>query len=228
VTPLGRRHIGVLLLLTALLLPAGPAVEPAQAATIKPVRWVTKSGIVVLFLERHSLPTVHLQLLIKAGGTLDPNGREGTANLTASLLDEGTATRTSKQIAEAIDFIGASLSAAASPESTTLSLSVLKKDLDTGMTLLSDVLLHPSFPQPEMERVRQQIIGGLIAEEDEPGAVASKAWQELIFGAHPYHHPTEGYRESLPSITRDHLVEFHRRYYQPRQAGRRSWPWSAI
>jgi len=193
-------------------------VPAAQAAPIKPVRWVTKSGMVVLFIERHTLPTVHLQLLIKAGGALDPKGREGTADLAASLLDEGTASRTSQQIAEAVDFIGASLSAGAGPESTSLSLSVLKKDLPTGMELFSDVLLHPAFPEEELKRVRQQIIGGLIAEEDEPEAVAHKAWQELVYGAHPYHHPTEGYRDSLPSITRQELVEFHHRYYQPRLA----------
>lgn len=196
------------------------AVAPplAQAAGIKPVHWVTKSGIDVLFIERHSLPTVHLQLLIKAGGALDPKGREGTANLTASLLDEGTGSRSSQQIAEAIDFIGASLSASASPESTVISLNVLKKDLKTGMELFSDVLLHPAFPEEELKRVRQQIIGGLIAEEDEPEAVAHKAWQELVYGAHPFHHPTEGYRESLPAITREDLIAFHHRYYQPRLA----------
>ena len=193
-------------------------VTPAQAAPIKPVRWVTKSGMVVLFIERHSLPTVHAQLLIKAGGALDPKGREGTANLVASLLDEGTTSRTSQQIAEAIDFIGASLSAGASPESSVMSLSVLKKDLKSGMELFSDELLHPTFPEEELKRVRQQILGSLIAEEDEPEAVAHKAWQELVYGTHPYHHPTEGYRESLPAITREELVEFHHRYYQPRLA----------
>jgi zinc protease len=193
-------------------------VPEATAAPIKPVRWVTKPGMVVLFIENHSLPTVHLQLLIKAGGALDPKGQEGTANLVASLLDEGTTTRTSRQIAEAVDFIGASLSAGAGPESSSLSLSVLKKDLPTGMELFSDELLHPTFPEEELKRVRQQIIGGLIAEEDEPEAVAHKAWQELVYGTHPFHHPTSGYRDSLPSITRQELVDFHHRYYQPRLA----------
>jgi zinc protease len=201
--------------LSSIVLIAPPA---AQASDIKPVRWVTKSGMVVLFIERHTLPTVHLQLLIKAGGTLDPQGREGTANLVASLLDEGTTNRSSQQIAEAIDFIGASLSAGASPESTLISLNVLKKDLKPGMGLFSDVLLHPTFPEEELKRVRQQIIGGLIAEEDEPDTIAHKAWQELVYGTHPYHHPTEGYREALPGITREALVDFHHRYYQPRLA----------
>ena len=193
-------------------------VPAAGAAPIKPVRWVTKPGVVVLFLENHSLPTVYLQLLIKAGGALDPKGREGTANLVASLLDEGTTTRTSQQIAEAVDFIGASLSAGAGPDSSSLSLSVLKKDLPTGMVLFSDELLHPTFPEEELKRVRQQIIGGLIAEEDEPEVVAHKAWQELVYGTQPYHHPISGYRDSLPSITRQELVDFHHRYYQPRLA----------
>jgi zinc protease len=215
----GARPGGAAALIAALwLIVLTAASSPAQAAAIKPVRWVTKSGIVVLFIENHSLPTVHLQLLIKAGGALDPKGREGTADLVASLLDEGTSSRTSLQIAEAVDFIGASISADAGPESSSISLTVLKKDLPTGMELFSDELLHPTFPEEELQRVRQQIIGGLIAEEDEPEAVAHKAWQELVFGTHPYHHPTEGYRDSLPSITRQELVDFHHRYYQPRLA----------
>ncbi|MEW6325146.1 MAG: pitrilysin family protein [Nitrospirota bacterium] len=203
--------VAVALLLIA---PAGRS----SAAAIEPARWVTKSGIVVLFVERHSLPTVHLQLLVKAGSALDPAGREGTANLVASLLDEGTTGRSSQQIAEAIDFLGASLSAGAGPDATTVSLNVLKKDLDAGMAIFSDVVLNPSFPEDELQRVRQQILGGLIAEEDDPGTVARKAWQPLVYGAHPYRHPVEGTRDSLPAITRDELLAFHRQYYQPRQA----------
>jgi len=215
----GRARAGVFAACAAVLGLLFLSIVPAaQAFTVKPVRWVTKPGIVVLFLENHSLPTVYLQLLIKAGGALDPKGREGTANLVASLLDEGTTTRTSQQIAEAVDFIGASLSAGAGPESSSLSLSVLKKDLPAGMELFTDELMHPTFPEEELKRVRQQIIGGLIAEEDEPEAVAHKAWQELVYGAHPYHHPTDGYRDSLPSITRQELIDFHHRYYQPRLA----------
>jgi len=204
----------VLLFWLAALLPS----SQADAATIKPVRWVTKSGMVVLFIERHSLPIVHLQLLVKAGSVFDPTGQEGTANMVADLLDEGTPTRTSQQLAEAVDFLGASLSASAGEEFTAVSLSVLKKDAAAGMELFSDALLHPTFPEKEIERVRQQILGGLVAEEDEPEAVADKAWQELVYGTHPYHHPVEGYPASLPAITRKQLVEFHQRYYQPRQA----------
>jgi zinc protease len=96
-TTRGARYSGFIL--AAALLLTGLTAAEAAAATIKPSRWVTKSGMAVLFLERHSLPTVHLQLLVKAGGTLDPDGREGTANLAAALLDEGTTGLRSKQIA---------------------------------------------------------------------------------------------------------------------------------
>ena len=188
------------------------------AATIAPKQWVTKSGIVVLFVERHTLPTVHLQLRLSTGSVHDPEGKEGTANLVSSLLDEGTTNRTSQEIAEAIDFIGAGLSTSAGPEFSQITMSVLKKDLAVGMELFSDVLINPTFPEEELVRIRQRILGNLVAEQDEPGVVASKAWQELIYGAHPYHHPTEGYPESLPAITRNGLIEFYQRYYQPRNA----------
>ena len=81
------------------------------------------------------------------------------ANLVASLLDEGTATRSSKQLAEQIDFVGGSLEVRAGEDFTTASARVLKKDVDLGFTLLADILLHPAFPKQEFERVRSQILG---------------------------------------------------------------------
>ena len=94
---------------------------PAQAADINPVRFVTPNGITVLFLEQHYLPTVEIHALIKVGSAQDPPEKAGLANLVASLLDEGTQTRSSKQIAEQIDFVGGSLGAKASEDFTTAS-----------------------------------------------------------------------------------------------------------
>ncbi|MGB2724600.1 MAG: insulinase family protein, partial [Nitrospira sp.] len=104
-----------------LSLALGLSFAPAQAAEIVPTRSVTSNGMTVLFLEQHFLPTVEIHALVKVGSAQDPPDKAGLANLTASLLDEGTVARTSRQIAEQIDFVGGSLGAHAAEDFTTAS-----------------------------------------------------------------------------------------------------------
>lgn len=200
--------------LTAFLCQVVPA-EAAPAAKLSAKRIVTDNGMTVVLQEAHSLPVVNVQVIIKAGAVLDPEEKAGLAHLTASLLDEGTATRSSTQIADAIDFIGAELSAAGGDDYASASLRVLKKDLATGLALLSDILTRPSFPEPELQRIRQEVLGQLIAEKDDPGAVADKAFNQIVFGAHPYHRPAEGTEQTLPAVTRADVALFYDQYYRP-------------
>ncbi len=188
-----------------------------HAAEINPVRFVTPNGITVLFLEQHFLPTAEIHALIKVGSSQDPPDKAGLANLTASLLDEGTTTRTSKQIAEQIDFVGGSLEARASEDFTTASARVLKKDVEVGFTLLADVLQHPAFHKQEFDRVRAQILGELVSDEDDPGHVAMKAFNQLVFHGHPYRWPAQGTEETLNRITVADVQQFHAREYLPNQ-----------
>jgi zinc protease len=178
-------------------------------------RIVTDNGMIVLIQETHSLPVVNVQVIIKAGSIRDPEDKAGLAHLTAALLDEGTATRSSVQIAEAIDFIGGDLSSGAGDDYASASLRVLKKDITTGLELLSDILLHPSFPESELERKRQETLGELVAQEDEPGEVADKAFDNIVFGPNPYHRPVEGTPQTLPAIHREDVVQFYDDLYRP-------------
>ncbi len=209
------RRLGIGLAAVLLILGVN---SPARSVEIRPLRWTTDNGMTVLLLERHSLPIVSLQLLVRAGSARDPEERAGVANMVAQLLDEGTATRSSKQIAEEADFIGAHLTTSASDDYSTAALDVLKKDLETGVELVTDVLRHPSFPDEEIERKRSQIIGQILSEKDNPGNVAEKAFNEMIFGQHPYHSPTEGTEATVPRITRADLVTFYEEYYRPNNA----------
>ena len=145
--------------LCAVLLTSSPSV----AAEIAPTKFVTTNGITVLILEQHFLPIIEIHALIKTGSAQDPPDKAGLANLVASLLDEGTTTRTSKQLAEQIDFVGGSLEATASEDFTTVSARVLKKDIDLGFTLLADMLQHPAFQKQEFERIRTQLLGEMQA-----------------------------------------------------------------
>ncbi len=202
--------------LVALLgLPVGLGWAPA--AELKPVRFTTPNGLTVLVLEQHSLPIVQLQALVKAGSAHDPEGKAGLANLVAALLDEGTATRSAKQIAEQIEFVGGTLAAKAGEDFTTASARVLHKDVELGFELLADILLHPTFPAAELERVRSQILGEILSEQDDPGAVASKAFNQLVFDGHPYRWPTNGTEQTVPTLTRADVQAFYAREYLPNQ-----------
>lgn len=122
-----------------------------HAADISPTRFATPNGMVVLVLEQHFLPIVEIHALIKTGSAQDPPDKAGLANLVAGLLDEGTTTRSSRQLAEQIDFVGGSLSVQAGEDFTTASARTLKKDIELGFTLLADILQRPAFPKQEFE-----------------------------------------------------------------------------
>jgi zinc protease len=191
--------------------------KPSVAAEIAPTRFVMPNGLTVLVLEQRTLPIVQIHALVKAGSAQDPPEKAGLANLTASLLDEGTATRSAKQIAEQIDFIGGSLTSRATQDFTTVSARVLKKDVELGFELLADVLLHPAFPEQELERVRSQILGEILSENDDPGQVAAKAFDQVVFEGHPYRWPVNGTEPTLPKIKRADLLQFFSHEYVPNQ-----------
>jgi zinc protease len=187
------------------------------AADIVPTKFVTTNGITVVVLEQHFLPIVEIHALIKAGSAQDPPEKAGVANLTASLLDEGTTSRTSKQLAEQIDFVGGSLEAKASEDFTTASARVLKKDVDLGFTLLADILQHPAFQKQEFERIRTQLLGEMASDNDDPGHVAMKAFNQLVFHGHPYRWPVNGTEETLSKVTLADVQAFYAKEYQPSQ-----------
>ena len=187
------------------------------AADIAPSKFVTTNGITVLVLEQHFLPIVEIHALIKAGSAQDSPEKAGVANLTASLLDEGTTTRSSKQLAEQIDFVGGSLEAKASEDFTTASARVLKKDVELGFTLLADILQHPAFQKQEFERIRTQLLGEMASDNDDPGHVAMKAFNQMVFHGHPYRWPVNGTEETLTKVALADVQAFYAKEYQPSQ-----------
>jgi len=188
---------------------------PSYASELLGKRVETPEGMVVLISERHDLPIVKVNMIIKAGSTLEPEDKAGLANLTAELLTEGTKKRTSSQIRDEIDFIGGSLDSSGGDDYVTVTLSVLKKDIDKGFDLLSDIILNPSFDQDEIERKKKLIKGNIKLEEEDPESVAEKAFVKEVFGSHPYGRPVEGSVESIDRITRKDIIEFHSAYYLP-------------
>ncbi len=181
-------------------------------------RYQLPNGLVWLFSHQSDLPMVTLDLTIKAGGFFDPPKKEGLANLTASLVRYGTKTRTAQQIAEDIDFLGASLTSSAGRDVANLKLTVLKKDLPASLKIFQDVLLNPIFPASELQSMVQRLKGTLKSQEDDPGIVAARAFRRTLFGDHPFGLPQIGTADSLSRITQIDLVKYHRQLYRPNNA----------
>ncbi len=178
-------------------------------------RMVLSNQMVLLTSEERSLPFVTLQLLIDAGSRKDSPGEEGAAYLTAKGLLVGTTKRGEKAINEKLDFMGASLNSSSGRDYATLTLRVLRKDLEKGFDLFMEVLTQPAFPQKEVKREVQKTLAAIQAAEDQPGDVAEKAFQENLFLSGPYRPPVEGTKKSLPSMTRETLDRFYKNYYHP-------------
>jgi len=178
-------------------------------------RFTMPNGLKVLLAERHNLPIVTVSLLIKASPFDEPIEKAGVANLTAELLTEGTRNRKAKDISEEIEFIGASLDTSVESDFTMINLSVLKKDIQKGFDIFSDILLNPSFPEEEITRKKEILIGGLKQSEEDPSFVADRAFRKAIYGDHPYGRLITGSEETITKITRDDIVAFHDNYYSP-------------
>ncbi|RJQ22391.1 MAG: insulinase family protein [Nitrospiraceae bacterium] len=181
-------------------------------------RDVLENGLTLLVVERHNLPIVKISVGVKAGSIVEPEEKAGLANLTASLLTDGTKSRTGRQISDEIDFVGGAVGASSDDDYSTVTLSVLKKDLNLGLDLLSDIVLNPSFPEDELNKKRERIKGGLKSQEDDPGFVASREFRKAVFGTHPYGRLIAGTPETLDSIKRDDLLNFHAANYVPNNA----------
>ena len=144
----------------------------------------------LLIVERHELPIVTFDLIVKSGETSTPQGKEGLGSLAASLLDEGTKTRDSLQIAGEQAEIGATLATAGELESTTISLTTLTRHLERGLDLYADVILNPSFPEKELHRLKLQRLAQLKARADDAEQTAAAVFPRLIYGLGPSLRPS--------------------------------------
>jgi zinc protease len=163
-------------------------------------------------------PAVSVEMLIRdAGSSRDPQGKPGLAAFTGDLLRQGTEKRTAQEIAAAIDFVGGTLNAGAGRDSTTLGVTVVKKDFDLGMDLLSDITLHAKFAPEEIARRQQRTLSGFRSRYEDADYLASAVFRRIIFGMSAYGMPPDGTPASVSAITREDLVAFRDQYYAPNQ-----------
>jgi zinc protease len=190
----------------------------SASASLVPKRSVLDNGLVLLTSEQRALPIVAIELMIDAGSRHESAEQAGLANLTSKLLSFGTKRRNALQISETLDFIGAGLSTGASENVASMSMTILKKDLTTGLELVGEILTSSTFPQGEIDRQKQTILAAIKAKEDDPGAVAGKAFAAALFPQSPYGRPVEGTESSVKGLQQKNLREFFARYYRPNRS----------
>ncbi|HAF22458.1 MAG TPA: hypothetical protein DCK93_06020 [Blastocatellia bacterium] len=178
-----------------------------------------KNGLRVLLLENHKVPLFSMQMVIMSGGLSDPADHRGLASFTASLLREGTTRRTSKEISEQIDTLGATLTASAGVSSftSTVATSGLVDNLDQVLDIFADVVRNPKFPTDEVEKFKTRTLAGLQFLRSNPTYLAQERFNRAVYGDHPAALVTAPL-ESLKRTTAADLAQFHSIYYRPNNA----------
>ena len=174
------------------------------------------NGLPVWIVERHEVPIVQVNLVVLVGSGDDAADKYGLASLTAAMLDEGAGQRSALEIADAVEFLGASLATTSSFDASAVRLNVPVEGLDKALPVMADVALRPTFPDAELNRLRQERITTLIQARDEPESIAPLAFARLLFGQmHRYGTGAAGTQRTLKAFTTGDLKAFHGTYYQP-------------
>jgi zinc protease len=195
-----------------LALPARPiAFPPYQLKTLD-------NGLQVLVIPQHEEPSVSFRLIVRAGAAEDPAERPGVADVVASLLDQGTTSRSAEAIANMVESAGGMLSVGAGEELSYISVGVVRDRFDQLMDLVSEIVQHPAFAPAEISRQLQNATSGMQVSYDDPEYIAGAVFNRVVYGTHPYGRPGSGTPESLPHVTRDALVAFHKTWFVPNNA----------
>ncbi len=181
-------------------------------------RFKLANGLDVVLVEYHELPLVNLYLLVRGGSSADPPDRQGLASLTATLLQEGAGGRTSPQIAETLEGLGAELRTTVSADATAIALSTIKPTLAGSLAVYSDVVTRPDFPAEELERQRKRQLVRFTQMEDQPEYLAGLAMTRVLFPDHPYGHLSAGNARSVAAVTLDDVKRFWKACYVPANA----------
>jgi zinc protease len=182
---------------------------------LSPTRRVLPNGAVVSVKESSTTPAVTISAAVRAGSIYDPPERLGLATLVSRVIDRGTAGRTADQLADELDNRGVSLHVAVTRHLMILTCTCLGEDFEIIFDLLADIMRRPIFPEEEVVRRRGEIITALRQDEDNPAVRAGDGLLELLYPHHPYGRRPKGTMESIESIERQDLVEFHAARFAP-------------
>lgn len=197
-----------------------PAPGPAPSLTLPAIqKRQLSNGVSVWIVELHEVPVVQVNLVFRRGTASDPAGKYGIASLTAAMLTEGAGSRSSLELADAIDFLGADLGAAAGIDSTAIRLHAPVARLPEALPLMADVALRPTFPAEELERQRQQRLTSLLQARDDPATIGALAFSRVLYGpTHRYGTATMGTAATIRAFSVADLEAFYAEAYRPDNA----------
>lgn len=178
-------------------------------------RHVLSNGIVAYLVEDHELPLVNISTLVRTGSYLDPAGKEGLAALTGGQMRAGgTTSKSAEAFDEAADFLAATISNIVGTTQGTANLNLLSKDVDQGLALYFDMLRNPGFQEDRLKLAKSQLLQNMERRNDRTDAIEGREWARLMYGAEHFS-AKETTKSSVESITREDMIAFHQRYYQP-------------
>lgn len=197
-----------------------PALAAPKDLKLPPiVKRTLSNGLPVWIVEQHEVPVASVSLVVKSGAAADPAGKFGLASLTSAMLDEGAGSRDALALADAVDYLGASLSTGAGFDSSSVSLYTPVARLGEALDLMADVAIRPTFADKELERLRKERLTSLQQIRDNPPAIGASAFPRLIYGdAHRYGTGLAGTTGSVTGLTAADLRAFHAGHYQPKNA----------
>jgi zinc protease len=193
-----------------------PAPGSISAGTFPPIQRATLSnGLKVMLVERHVAPLVSVQLRLNTAYAPDwAQSKPGVGGMALSLMDEGTTTRDLQTITDQLTRLGATVNAGGGGETSTVSLSALKPTLDPALDIFADVIRNPAYRAADLERAKTQQMASIRSSRSQPGAIANRVLSRVIYGPnHPLGRQTT--EQSVGSITRADLVNFHERWFRP-------------
>ncbi|MES2489103.1 MAG: pitrilysin family protein [Pseudomonadota bacterium] len=179
------------------------------------------NGLKVVLAERHDVPVVQMNLIVDAGYAADSLAKPGTAKLALGMIDEGTKSLDSLQIAKRSQELGVSIGSGSTLDTSYITLNALKSKLPESLDLFTDLLLNPTFPDSELARIKPQMQAAIQQERSQPYGIASRIYPKLIYGeGHAYANPLSGNgtEASIASMTRDELQTFYKRWVRPDNA----------
>jgi len=195
-----------------------PASAPHEVTFSQPKETKLANGLRLIVVERPGIPLLAAELIVRTGAEVDPKDLAGTASMTGSLLTRGTESMTAPQIATAIETLGGSLDSGAHWESTRATVVVMSDKAEPALKILADVVLHPTFKQDEIDRLKNQTLDGLRVALRQPGALTQFVSSRALFGDAPYGHSHTGTMETVQAIKRDDIVNLYKTYFVPENA----------
>jgi zinc protease len=199
-----------------------PALGKAESLKLPPMQSATlANGMKVFVAERHDAPVVDFSLMVDAGYAADSQDMPGLASLAQRMLEEGTATRGSLEIGERLEALGASFTTASNLDASFANLSTLKATMVPALEVYADLVLHPAFPQKELQRLQKERIAAIGREKVEPQSMAFRVVPALLYGkGHPYSLPFTGTgtEAAVGRMTRADLARFHDTWFKPNNA----------